>query len=144
MFFSSFVRKQINNIFFSFIYESEKHNGVAELLEILGSIINGFAMPLKEEHKLFLLRVLLPLHKAKSLVVYHPQLTYCVKQFLDKDPTLAEPVIRGLLMYLPKVHSTKEVMFLTELEEILDVIEPVEFHKIMEPLFKRLAACVSS
>ncbi len=27
---------------------------LAELLEILGSIINGFALPLKEEHKQFL------------------------------------------------------------------------------------------
>ena len=50
-------RKQINNIFYSFIYETERHNGVAELLEILGSIINGFALPLKEEHKTFLLKV---------------------------------------------------------------------------------------
>jgi serine/threonine-protein phosphatase 2A regulatory subunit B' len=33
------------------VYETERHNGVAELLEILGSIINGFALPLKEEHK---------------------------------------------------------------------------------------------
>jgi hypothetical protein len=46
-----FVRKAINNVFFRFIWETEKHNGVAELLEILGSIINGFALPLKEEHK---------------------------------------------------------------------------------------------
>jgi hypothetical protein len=52
-----FFRKQINNIFYNFIYESERHNGVAELLEILGSIINGFALPLKEEHKIFLLKV---------------------------------------------------------------------------------------
>ena len=72
----AFIRKHINNIFYKFIYETERHNGVAELLEILGSIINGFALPLKEEHKQFLLKVLLPLHKAKSLSVYHPQLAY--------------------------------------------------------------------
>jgi serine/threonine-protein phosphatase 2A regulatory subunit B' len=35
-------------------------------------------------------------------------------------------------------------MFLNEIEEILDVIEPTEFIKIIEPLFKRLAKCVSS
>lgn len=56
------------------------------------SIINGFALPLKEEHKSFLLKVLLPLHKVKSLSVYHPQLAYCVVQFLEKDPSLTEPV----------------------------------------------------
>jgi hypothetical protein len=79
---------------FRFIYETEHHNGVAELLEILGSIINGFALPLKEEHKAFLLKALLPLHKVKSLSVYHPQLAYCVVQFLEKDPSLTEPVIK--------------------------------------------------
>ncbi len=53
----AYIRKQINNIFYRFVYETERHNGVAELLEILGSIINGFALPLKEEHKIFLLKV---------------------------------------------------------------------------------------
>lgn len=37
------------------------------------SIINGFAVPLKDEHKVFLGRVLLPLHKAHSLSSFHPQ-----------------------------------------------------------------------
>lgn len=46
-----FIRKAINNVFYRFIFETERHNGIAELLEILGSIINGFALPLKEEHK---------------------------------------------------------------------------------------------
>ncbi|XP_074640009.1 serine/threonine-protein phosphatase 2A 56 kDa regulatory subunit delta isoform-like isoform X2 [Tubulanus polymorphus] len=140
----AYIRKQINNIFYRFIYETEHHNGVAELLEILGSIINGFALPLKEEHKVFLLRVLLPLHKVKSLSVYHPQLAYCVVQFLEKEPSLTEPVIIGLLKFWPKVHSPKEVMFLNELEEILDVIEPAEFVKVIGPLFRQLAKCVSS
>ena len=35
-------------------------------------------------------------------------------------------------------------MFLGELEEILDIIEPEQFIKIQEPLFKQLAKCVSS
>lgn len=35
-------------------------------------------------------------------------------------------------------------MFLGEMEEILDVIEPSQFVKIQEPLFKQVARCVSS
>ncbi|XP_071447342.1 serine/threonine-protein phosphatase 2A 56 kDa regulatory subunit gamma isoform isoform X2 [Hetaerina americana] len=140
----AYIRKQINNIFYRFIYETEHHNGIAELLEILGSIINGFALPLKEEHKVFLLKVLLPLHKVKSLSVYHPQLAYCVVQFLEKDAALTESVVLSLLKYWPKTHSPKEVMFLNELEEILDVIEPAEFKKVAVPLFRQLAKCVSS
>lgn len=53
-------------------------------------------------------------------------------------------VIMGLLKFWPKTHSPKEVMFLNELEEILDVIEPSEFVKVQEPLFRQLAKCVSS
>ncbi|RIB06671.1 phosphatase 2A regulatory B subunit-domain-containing protein [Gigaspora rosea] len=140
----AFIRKSINNVFFQFIYETERHNGIAELLEILGSIINGFALPLKAEHKTFLTKVLIPLHKVKSLTLYHPQLAYCVVQFLEKDPSLTEEVICGLLRYWPKVNSPKEVMFLNEIEEILDVIEPQEFVKIQVPLFQQIARCVSS
>ncbi|KAH7340778.1 phosphatase 2A regulatory B subunit-domain-containing protein, partial [Rhizoctonia solani] len=140
----AFIRRSINNVFFQFIYETERHNGIAELLEILGSIINGFALPLKEEHKMFLTRVLIPLHKVKSLSLYHPQLAYCVVQFLEKDSGLTEEVLRGLLRYWPKVNSPKEVMFLNEVEEVLDVIDPGEFVKIQEPLFRQLARCVNS
>ena len=37
-----------------------------------------------------------------------------------------------------------QVMFLGEIEEILDVIDPTQFQKVMEPLFKTIARCVSS
>ena len=37
-----------------------------------------------------------------------------------------------------------QVMFLGEIEEILDVIEPAQFVKIQEPLFRQIARCVSS
>ncbi|KAF8580900.1 protein phosphatase 2A regulatory B subunit, partial [Ramaria rubella] len=140
----AFIRRSINNVFFQFIYESERHNGIAELLEILGSIINGFALPLKDEHKTFLTRVLIPLHKVKSLSLYHPQLAYCVVQFLEKDSSLTEEVLVGLLKFWPKVNSPKEVMFLNEVEEVLDVIDPAEFAKIQVPLFTQLARCVNS
>lgn len=92
----SYIRRSINNVFFQFVYETERFNGIAELLEILGSIINGFALPLKEEHKLFLTRVLMPLHKVKSLSMYHPQLAYCIVQFLEKDAVLTEEVRTAL------------------------------------------------
>lgn len=140
----AFIRRSINNVFFQFIYETERHNGIAELLEILGSVINGFALPLKDEHKTFLMRVLIPLHKVRCLSLYHPQLAYCVVQFLEKEPTLAEDVILGLLKYWPKVNSPKEVMILNEVEEVLDVIDAGEFPKVAVPLFQQLARCVNS
>ncbi|CBI28848.3 unnamed protein product, partial [Vitis vinifera] len=139
-----FIRKAINNIFYRFIFETEKHNGIAELLEILGSIINGFALPLKEEHKLFLVRALIPLHKPKCVSMYHQQLSYCITQFVEKDFKLADTVIRGLLKYWPITNSSKEVMFLGELEEVLEATQPAEFQRCMVPLFRQIGRCLNS
>ncbi|KAE8698931.1 Serine/threonine protein phosphatase 2A 57 kDa regulatory subunit B' beta isoform [Hibiscus syriacus] len=123
---------------------NEKHNGIGELLEILGSIINGFALLLKEEHKLFLVRALIPLCKPKSLAMYHQQLFYCITQFVEKDWKLADSIIRGLLKYWAITNSAKEVMFLNELEEVLEVTQPLEFQCCMVLLFRRIDRCLNS
>ncbi|KAI9308989.1 protein phosphatase 2A regulatory B subunit [Cunninghamella echinulata] len=140
----AFIRKSINNIFYQFIYETEQFNGIAELLEILGSIINGFALPLKNEHKTFLFKVLIPLHKPSNIGPYYPQLVYCVVQFLEKDPSLIQQVMIQLLKYWPKVNSAKEVMLLNEVEEILDLTDSDIFETFMTPLFKRMALCIGN
>jgi serine/threonine-protein phosphatase 2A regulatory subunit B' len=139
-----FMRKSISNIFYRFVFETERHNGIAELLEIFGSVITGFALPLKEEHKIFLWRALIPLHKPKSLGVYFQQLSDCVTQYIEKEPKLASTVIRGLLKYWPITSSQKEVMFLGEVEEILEAINMAEFQKVMVPLFWRIGCCINS
>ncbi|XP_074576998.1 serine/threonine protein phosphatase 2A 57 kDa regulatory subunit B' beta isoform-like [Curcuma longa] len=139
-----FIRKAISNVFYRFLFETERHNGIGELLEILGSIINGFAMPMKEEHKLFLVRALIPLHKTKAVGVYHQQLAYCTTQFVEKDYKLADTVIRGLLKYWPVTNCQKEVLFLGQLEEVLEATQPTEFQRIMVPLFKRISRCLNS
>ncbi|PIM99143.1 Serine/threonine protein phosphatase 2A, regulatory subunit [Handroanthus impetiginosus] len=139
-----FIRKAINNIFYRFIYETGRHNGIGELLEILGSIINGFALPMKEEHKVFLARALIPLHKPKPVALYHQQLSYCITQFVEKDYKLADTVILGLLKYWPVTNSQKEVLFLGELEEVLEATQLVEFQHCMVPLFRQIARSLSS
>uniref|UniRef100_A0A3P9A378 Serine/threonine protein phosphatase 2A regulatory subunit n=1 Tax=Esox lucius TaxID=8010 RepID=A0A3P9A378_ESOLU len=145
----AFIRKQINNIFLRFIYETDHFNGVAELLEILGSIINGFALPLKAEHKQFLMKVLVPMHTAKGLALFHAQVHVLTEYGLFPGtcpdcPLVNTQVIRGLLKFWPKTCSQKEVMYLGEIEEILDVIEPTQFKKIQEPLFKQISRCVAN
>ncbi|XP_047967373.1 serine/threonine protein phosphatase 2A 57 kDa regulatory subunit B' beta isoform-like [Salvia hispanica] len=139
-----FIRKMINNIFYSFVYETGRQNGMAELLEILGSIINGFALPMKKEHKVFLSRVLIPLHKPKALGMYHGQLSYCITQFVEKDCGLADTIVMGLLKCWPVINSQKEVLFLGELEEVLDGTNTVEFQRCMVPLFRQIARSINS
>lgn len=139
-----FIRKTINNVFLQFIFEDGSFNGIAELLEILGSIINGFAIPIKAEHKVFLSRVLIPLHKSPRYQSFQGQLAYCIVQFVEKDASLTQLIIGSILRFWPLTNTTKEVLFLSEVEEILDVCEPHEFINVCEPLFHRLALCVDS
>jgi len=144
------IRKQIRNIFLTFSYESQRHNGIAELLEILGSIINGFALPLKHEHREFLEKALLPLHKPKPLTLYHQQLRYCTAQYIDKDRSLSRKVVDQLLKYWPHVNSTKEIIFLSEVEEILLVLSEGDeesyeaFLEVQEDLFKQIARSIAN
>jgi len=57
------IRKAITDQFYALIHCEYKFNGVAELLDILASIISGFAVPLREEHVKFFRGVIIPLHK---------------------------------------------------------------------------------
>ncbi|EEY70034.1 serine/threonine protein phosphatase 2A [Phytophthora infestans T30-4] len=140
----SFIRRSINDMFYTFVYETESLQGVGELLEILGSIINGFALPLKPEHQNFLERALIPLHTAGNLAMFHQQLAYCTTQFVEKDPQTAEPIIMGLLKYWPVTASAKEILFLNELEEIIEMIQMEQFAAVMRPLFLRISQAVCS
>lgn len=140
----SFIRKSITNTFYRFVYETEQHNGIAELLEILGSIINGFALPLKDEHKMFLQKSLIPLHKHKGIAIYHQQLSYCITQFVEKDPNLLDVIVKGLLAFWPICNSPKEVLFLNEVEEMLELVQPANFVKVQEPLCKQISRSLGS
>ena len=46
-----------------------------------------------------------------------------MSQFVEKDPKLAEPVLKALLKFWPVTNSQKEVLFLGELEEILEMTQ---------------------
>jgi len=71
-----YIKSQIMNVLLKVVYQYniETHNGLTELLEILSSITSGLAQPLKQEHVLFFNRVLIPLHKVKTLATYNTQL----------------------------------------------------------------------
>ena len=56
----------INECFYTLIHETHKFNGAAELLDILASIISGFAVPLRDEHVIFFKNVIIPLHKVQT------------------------------------------------------------------------------
>lgn len=140
----SFMRKSMTDVLLNYVFETEKQPGIAELLEIWGTIINGFTVPLKEEHKLFLMRVLIPLHKAKGMQVYHRQLAYCVSQFVQKEPMLGGVVVRGILRYWPVTNCQKEILLIGELEDLVENLDPDQFRKLALPLCTQITKCINS
>jgi len=140
----SFIRRNISNVFYSFVYEKTSHNGIGELLEILGSIINGFAIPLKKEHVTFLSKALLPLHKPKCVTLYHQQLSYCIIQYVEKDGDTGITVIRALINMWPWTDSQKQVLLINELEELLELLGYEQLQAVQEELFNHLDRLIGS
>ncbi|KAG1361004.1 serine/threonine protein phosphatase 2A 57 kDa regulatory subunit B' beta isoform [Cocos nucifera] len=140
----SFMRRSMSNVFLRFASDAEWHSGIGELLEIWGSIINGFVVPLKEEHRVFLARVLVPLHKSKWMPAYYQQLFYCVSQFVQKEPELGGVVLRGILRCWPVTNCQKEVLLIGELEDLAEILGPCEFEKLAVPLCSQIAKCLNS
>jgi serine/threonine-protein phosphatase 2A regulatory subunit B' len=137
------IRKAFNQMLLAYSFGTHFY-GVAEVLEFLGCIINGFTKPLKEEHRDTLVNIFLPLHRHKSMAVYHPQLKYCVTQFLGKAPDLVEPVIRYLIKYWPKAAAQKQVLFLNQVDEIMGQVDYNEFMVVAPLVFKKLGACMEN
>ena len=132
------IRKAITDTYYNLIHETYKFNGAPELLDILASIISGFAVPLREEHVQFFKNIITPLHKVQTCFKFHNELLRCSMLFLSKDPSLAFPLIEGLLRYWPFANYTKETVFLEELKDVLEVC--IEFQNLesqSKKLFKK-------
>lgn len=138
------IRHAMVDMFHRVVYENERSHGLSELLEILGSIIHGFAIPLKAEHRDLLMTGLLPLHLPASLPAYHDQLSFCVGQYAEKERMLGRDILKSILRHWPMRSSRKEVLLLTEMEEILEVMGEDEVEPMIPMVFNRLGRCIES
>jgi len=62
--------------------------------------------------------------------------------FLTKDRTLAVPLLEGLLKFWPFANCVKETLFLTELQEVLEVCEVERIEHLIPRLFKRIVRSI--
>ena len=63
--------------------------------------------------------------------------------FLTKDRSLAVPLIETLLKYWPFAVTEKELLFLAELLEAIEVAEPAAIEHLIPKLFKRIMKCIA-
>ena len=137
------IRKAITDCFQVLIHEIHKFNGASELLDILASIISGFAVPLREEHVIFFRNIIIPLHKVQTSNLYFDNLIRCSMLFLTKDSSLAILLLDGILKYWPFANFMKETLFLQELPEVLEFCDVEKIKPLIPRLFKRIVRCIS-
>lgn len=138
------IRKAIHHVFYTYLYETKYFCGINELLEIISSIINGYFVPLRQEHKDFLVKLLLPLYTSNHLHVFQANLLNCVLQYIHKDHLLITIIIKKLLSFWPISCTMKEICFINHIDKILEQISDIQFVKIMVPLFHRIGKCITS
>ena len=137
------IRKAITDCFHLLIHEIHKFNGASELLDIMASIISGFAIPLREEHVIFFKNIVIPLHKVQTSGLYFDNLIRCSMLFLTKDSTLSIPLLEGILKYWPFANYVKETLFLQELPEVFEFCDAEKIQPLVNKLFKRVIKCIS-
>ncbi|XP_028768105.1 serine/threonine protein phosphatase 2A 57 kDa regulatory subunit B' beta isoform [Neltuma alba] len=140
----SFMSKSMNDVLLNYVFETQKNCEIAELLEIWGTIINAFTVPLKEEHKLFLMRVLIPLHKPKGVHMHHRQLAYCMVRFVPKEPMLGGVMVGGLLKLWPVTNCQEELLLIGELKDLVENLEVDQHRKLALPLCTQVIKCINS
>eukprot|EP00484_Ammonia_sp_Unknown_P000393 CAMPEP_0197022400 /NCGR_PEP_ID=MMETSP1384-20130603/3299_1 /TAXON_ID=29189 /ORGANISM="Ammonia sp." /LENGTH=688 /DNA_ID=CAMNT_0042450443 /DNA_START=67 /DNA_END=2130 /DNA_ORIENTATION=+ len=117
------IRTEIANECYRYVYGGSRGvHGIAEFLDIFSSIINGFSIPVKDEHKAFLRNVLLPLHKCDKYEVYFQQLADCCVLFVNKEQSIATTVLGGLLKFWPRLSPTKQAFYLREMLNVIGAL----------------------
>ena len=103
------------------------YHGIITILEIFASIIAGFKSPMRNEHRVLLQRVLMPLHRSggmgdmESFEMLHGSLLECVVSFVQRDITTLDIVIKGLLNAFI---CSPNVLLLDELEICINLSPP--------------------
>lgn len=62
------------------------------------------------------------MHKVRGLQNFNTQLLTCMKNFIEKEKNLGIDLIVGLLKFWPITNPSKEVVYISEIEEILELI----------------------
>lgn len=140
-----FIRKAIRAQLLEFIYGwKTKHNGIGEFLELYTTFIKGFKLPLAEEHRDFLDTILLPLHSVPTFKNYAHQLSYCMIEYLDKNPTQINSVILGLISCWPVQSAAKRMLIFDEMKEYIQLVDRERFFELSTQFWELIGGALSS
>ena len=105
--------------------------GLSELLQVIASIAQGLAAPLKTRFNDLFRTAVLQLHQPAGtlfnehavLGLFHQALSFCTLSFVQRDPaTLAIVTLKHLISSWPNTNSKHAVLLLNEMEEVLELL----------------------
>ncbi|GKV38594.1 hypothetical protein SLEP1_g46484 [Rubroshorea leprosula] len=121
-------------------------SAVCPLLSFANDRIRELWVPLLAENRMFLERVLIPMHKISSYSIYSRCLSQCMLAFLAMDSELDNLMIRGIFSGRQRpLRSTCEI-------ELLDELKSLMTHTLLgritpsnaELVFRWIAKCLTS
>jgi hypothetical protein len=126
--------------FFTYVSQGiSKPIGVAELLSSYEPIVNGFKVPLLQEHVITFNTVFLPLHKCPYLAMFHLQLVNIITAYAEKQKSLIGNALRYILNIWPISPSAKEVYLMTEVSHLIEITAGEIPADIIMAITKRVA-----
>ena len=137
------IRGIITNYLNFNIISLNQINGAAELLEVMASIILGYTIPLKDEHINFFKNTIIPLYQMEKCNCFFNNLNRCSMLFLEKDSSLSIILLEKIMEYFSFQSYKIKILFLNEIENILDFCEIEKINLLVEKLFKIIVGCFS-
>ncbi|GLT99798.1 hypothetical protein SLE2022_172130 [Rubroshorea leprosula] len=142
------IWRTVQHILSRFVSESHLYitSAVRPLLSFANDRIRESRVPLLAENRMFLERVLIPMHKISSYSIYSRCLSQCMLAFLAMDSELDNLMIRGIFRGRQRpLRSTCEIELLEELKSLmthtlLGRITPSN----AELVFRRIGKCLTS
>lgn len=114
----------------------------AELLEFYIKIVDGLSLPLTEKEVFFFKEVVLLLHTSPLFLKFCLNLLQVIDHYIKNDPNLLEPTIEYIKSHWPVGTVKKQLIFLSELEDLIVTFNSIMNDKIADTIFELLASLV--
>lgn len=87
---------------------------------------------------------ILPLLSCQHILSYYSILMQIIQFFIAVDPALITKIIRRVLSYFPQSNPSKQILFISILSSLMEILSRSEFEKLSKPIFRLLSNSASS
>uniref|UniRef100_A0A7S4K9J7 Serine/threonine protein phosphatase 2A regulatory subunit n=1 Tax=Odontella aurita TaxID=265563 RepID=A0A7S4K9J7_9STRA len=145
------LKAAIADFFLSFVYECDehkaapaRHNGIKELLDFYCCVVSGYTLPVKSSNIHALEHILIPLHRPRNLASFHRNLVDCMLEHAKKERKATKLIIRSLLRLWPWANPPKQILFLGEMEELMELLSIQQMNELCPVLARFLSRLLAT